>query len=192
MYEKAYTSRELFCLQQFAKGDGAAITNLYKAFHKDLYIHSFHLTGCREVSEDIVQEVFIKLWINRGKLDEIEDLKAYLFRMGQNLTISYIRNQKRRREISQDYASHQDEAITSNNILEEKEINKVVREGITHLPKQQQAVFVLKRIYGLKNSHLSKILHISESTVKNTMKNSVSKLKQHIEDKYQGIEKVAI
>src|ERR1700754_3327510 len=77
-----YNEREL--LQQVAEGSSQAFSQLFHAYRKKLYTNIFKLTDSRQMAEDIVSQVFLKIWANRHSLHTIDNFNAYLSRMAAN------------------------------------------------------------------------------------------------------------
>src|SRR5688572_2849777 len=79
-------------LAMVAIGDRQAFTQLYTTHFNNLYRYTFLFTKSKEETEEILQEVFIKIWENREKLHEVDSLKSYLFRFVKNKLLDKIRH----------------------------------------------------------------------------------------------------
>src|SRR5690349_7373254 len=79
--------------QKLADGDKEAFAWVYKNYCRKIYNYAFVMTNDSVISEDLVQEVFLTLWIKREKLRYVEDFNSYLFIMGRNITAGFLRKQ---------------------------------------------------------------------------------------------------
>jgi RNA polymerase sigma-70 factor (ECF subfamily) len=86
------------CLQRIAKGDGNAFEWLYKNYCSKLYHYILLLTNEPPLAKDIVQEIFLKLWVHREKLLSVSNFNAYLYACAKNLLTDQQRRQQREKE----------------------------------------------------------------------------------------------
>ena len=125
------------------------------------------MTGHAELSEDIVQEVFVRLWMNREKLSTVENFNGYLYRLQKNPVLDTLRREEKERAVCQKYFFDKDKpVVTVAEIFEKKEWLQKVENLINTLPQQQQRVYRLSREKGLKRGEIASLLKISRFTVK--------------------------
>lgn len=136
-----------------------------------------------DASEDMVQEVFMKLWKNREGLEIRTSIKSYLFRAVRNACLNMISHINIREEykkhheleVSEDEKNFTDESIVSE--LEDK-----IRKSIDSLPVERRKVFVLSRFEGLKYREIAERLNISVKTVENQMSKALKFLRENLVD----------
>ncbi|KRT17831.1 hypothetical protein ASU31_00605 [Pedobacter ginsenosidimutans] len=154
-----------------AKGDDRAFVKLFEGYYKQLGEYVYKLTESIEVSEEIVQDVFIKVWLRRETLLELDNFCHYLFILCRNQTLNHLRKKASERvhqlawlkQFEQDqFQSDNDEIIEGYRILMDKVIEK--------LPPQQKKVFKLSREGRLKHDEIANLLGISPETVKKHIK----------------------
>jgi len=152
-------------LSNIAKGDENAFAQLYFHYKDRIYAISVKLCGSVEVGEDMVQEVFLKIWINRDKLLGIEHFRAYLYTIARNHVIRYLKKLALNME---GLNGEMDSVIRSNSEtnLIEKEYQKTLQEAIKSLSSQQAIVYRLSREEGLKREEIAAQMGISPETVK--------------------------
>ncbi len=116
-------------------------------------------------TQEIVQEVFLRLWKN-GKIDPESSLKVWLFKTSRNLSIDYLRKEKKMSFLTADeeVALQCPEKIPSE-VLEEKNMRDLILEKLKKLPEQHQEVIQLKFKDGLSYKEISKITGYTESKV---------------------------
>lgn len=175
------SNQELLLLIQ--KDDRIAFYNLYERYCRRLHGFVIRYIKQREDAEEIVQEVFVKIWESRNKIDAYSSFEAFLFTIAYNSTISLLR--KRANETK--YLEHLKLLQQSNNspdLIDEiqyNELNNRVQLLLDELTPRQKEIFQLSREEGLTHEEIAKKLDISVNTVKKHMANSLTFLKTQID-----------
>lgn len=154
-------------LGRIAGGDEAAFTQLFGAYKDRIYTIALRLTSSATMSEEIVQDVFVKLWQKRETLLAVEHFRAYLFTATRNHVFNALKRQARHRhmvgELDQDWPDVQSD---TDNLLLEKEYREVLAEAVGRLPDRQRQIYGLIKEQGWKRGQVARQLGISEETVK--------------------------
>jgi RNA polymerase sigma-70 factor (ECF subfamily) len=164
------------CLQQIAEGDSKAFEWLYKNYCNKLYNYILLLTTDSFLSEDIVQEVFLKIWVNKEKLITVTNFNSYLYMSAKNLLLDKRRKQGLEKEYIKNFASGQTEQNGFYHRNEEQTINSAIKA----LSPRQQLVYKMIREEGGKREEVSRELNITPNTVKVTMQNALSNLRKKL------------
>jgi RNA polymerase sigma-70 factor (ECF subfamily) len=157
---------EHILLQRIAMDDEQAFRELFIFYHHEIgsFIHS--LLHDRETTLEVVQDIFVKVWLNRTRLLEIDNFTAYLFITTRNHVLNKIRQSLREKEKHTSYL--QSARILENIAPEEpqkiEERYQLLEKAVNNLPPQQQKVFTLRQ-QGLKNPEIAKVLNISTVSV---------------------------
>jgi RNA polymerase sigma-70 factor (family 1) len=165
------------CLLQLAAGDPSAFEWLYKNYCSKIYDYVHLLSGDATLSEDLVQEVFLKLWLNREKLGAVLNFNAYLHTAAKNLLLDRWRKEKREKESIKANFQTSSDSYTDADTLGMKEAATFISAAVDALPRRQQMVYRLIREEGKTRDQISKALLISPCTVKATMQGALSNLK---------------
>ena len=176
---QTYADKEL--LRQVAAGDELAFQSLFNAWRDKLYFYIFRITNSQENAEDVVQEVFFKLWVRRSALTEVDNFNAYLYRMAHNHAISGIRRMAQETVILSEL--RRDSIATglpADEALLRKQVEERLKEIADALPKQQKLVYTLSREQGLKQEDIAGQLDISVSTVQNHMTQALRTIRQEL------------
>lgn len=153
-------------LQNLANGDERAFRTLFDRYSDLLGTYVLRVTKSYEVAEEVVQDVFLKIWQKREMLTEIHDFRSYLFIMSRNHALNYLKK-------AAGMTLSKEE--TDWNILEnipafdpEKDIDyeDLIDEAINQLPPQQQKVYLLSRYERLSYLEIASRLDLSKETVK--------------------------
>ena len=125
---------------------------------------AFYVLKDREASEDVGQEVLLKLWEKRERLGEIKSLKAYVIRMARNSALDRIEKKKVNLSGSIELALR-DDAGTEEESSRDKELRKSIEDAVSLLPPKCRLIFSLSRFEGLSNDEIAEYLEISKRTV---------------------------
>lgn len=143
---------------------------LFDSYKNRLYGYVFAITRSPYAAEEITQEIFIKLWLCRDILHEVENLDGYIFTMTRNKTLNYLR--KAACDVKLLHTLQQ-QALPENNNVEERalllEYDRLLRDALSLLSPQRRLVYQLSRDNGLNHDEIANRLHLSRNTVKNHM-----------------------
>jgi RNA polymerase sigma-70 factor (family 1) len=178
--ELIHTEQKIF--RQIGEGDPNAFTEMFHYYNGRLFPFVRRLTKSETIAEEIVQEVFLRLWINREKVAVMENPGAWLFTVASNLSINHLRNVVKI-AVKHAAAYHRNETkITDStlNRLDGKEMAAIIEAAVQKLPPRQQEIFRLNRYQGLKNHEIAEKLAISNSTVKGHLTIALKSIREHV------------
>jgi RNA polymerase sigma-70 factor, ECF subfamily len=171
------SNKELLTLIQ--KDDEVAFYHLYERYCKRLYWFVLKYIKQKEDAEEIVQEVFVKIWESRNKINTYASFESFLFTVAYNATISLLR--KRANETK--YIEHLkllQQISNAPDLIDEihfNELNSHIHLLMNELTPRQKEIFQLSREEGLSNEEIAKKLNISVNTVKKHIANTLAFLK---------------
>jgi RNA polymerase sigma-70 factor (ECF subfamily) len=158
--------------------DMKAYKQLYELLGDGLYRFSYSLVRSAEVAEEIVSDVFLKLWQMRSRLSEIDNLRVYLFTIARNCSLNYLERNTDSRVIgleSLDSAAFVEGANPADLCISSDLANQM-RRIVQQLPPQCRLIFQLVREEGLRYKEVATILDISPYTVRNQLAIAIQKL----------------
>ena len=160
------------------KDDSKSFEELFKLFYERLLNFCIHYISNRESAEEIVSNVFLKVWIKRKELSHVQNVETYLFISVKNASLNYIKEFSNYRVAYLDETgSHQ--LINTHNPekeLERKELIFKMNQAIETLPQQCKIIFRLIKEEGLKYKEVAQILEISPRTVETQLVRAMQKL----------------
>ncbi len=174
-----YNEKEL--LAALRQGDQSAFTRLYQHHSLALYYNILSLVKDEHSAEELVQDVFFKIWKMRSSMDIEKNFKAYLFVTGRNRVFDFFRQVTRDHEL---YARVK--AIASENYehieqsLFARENADLLRKAIATLPPQRRRAFELCKIEGLSYRQASEEMGVSLSTLKDHMVNALNTIRLYV------------
>lgn len=154
-------------LKEVQKGSEKAFEEIFMAYHQQLAAYVMMLTESRELSEEIIQDVFIKIWNGRENIHQIDKFTSYLFILTRNYTLNALRKIVVERERALNYAklAANDEVQPDIEQPVEPDFHLLIDKAVVQLPPQQKKVFVL-RMQGFKNQQIASEMQISPASVK--------------------------
>ncbi|WP_316795522.1 RNA polymerase sigma factor [Pedobacter agri] len=152
-------------LLRLQNGDYAAFEIIYNTYKKRIAANLYRLLKSWDEVEDILQELFIKIWKNRSTLQTDKKFEAYLFTIAANLVNDHFRKMAKDQKLSEELWKRLSEIYhpfdENNAIAADQELFR----NIDQLPSQRKKVFVLCKIEGKSYAEVSRLLEISEAAV---------------------------
>ncbi|AWO01983.1 RNA polymerase subunit sigma-24 [Chitinophaga alhagiae] len=171
---------EPLLLKQVSLGDPEAFAQLFRAYHQPLAEYVHRLTESQEMTEDIVQDVFIKLWMKRETLPELNNFVHYLFILSRNRTFNCLREKANKQVRQMRWASQFEKVTTQDAPPPEEDYRALIDVAVAQLPPQQQKVYFLSRYQHLKHKEIAAQLGISIETAKKHMKLALRSITQYV------------
>jgi RNA polymerase sigma-70 factor (family 1) len=166
---------------KISEGDEEAFTLLF--YHYGAIIHPVVLKIVKEeaAAEDIVAEVFLKLWINRKGLTGVTNLAGYIYRTATNFSINHLKRNKTETHALQDiYLDLPSHDATAEEQFTVQELKKSIHQAVEGLPGQRRRIYELSREKGLSRKEIADLLQISENTVKNQLRIALRHIQESI------------
>jgi RNA polymerase sigma-70 factor (family 1) len=151
--------------------DQQAYRELYTSLYSYLFGFAKTIVQSRESAEEVVSDVFIKLWERRKELEKIENLKVYLYVATRNIAFNYLDKQKRNATNSIDDVEAEFTSIDFDpeQLLITADMLALIQKAIDQLPPKCKIIFKLAKEDGLKYREVAEVLNISVKTVENQL-----------------------
>lgn len=168
-------------IKNIIKGDLKAFKEVYELYFNRSFQVALTLVKDEGWAEDIVQEVFFKVWDNRAKLNSELDIWYYIYVLTKNCSITKLREINKETKLKEQlYVSVQSQFSLQDDIKSEQLITKVFDSAKNQLTPQQRVVFELCREEGMTHQQIAEKLQISKNTVKNHMISSLKILRHFL------------
>ncbi|MVT12250.1 RNA polymerase sigma factor [Chitinophaga tropicalis] len=167
-----------------AAGEEEAFSQLFNSYWDKVYSTALLFTKSAQIAEDIAQEVFLRMWLNRATATTIENLESFLFITVRNLVYNKL-SRTRLETAYQNYLQYQ-VALTDMDAeaqTEFRQLREIIEGGISRLPAQQQKAFRLSREKGLSHEEISRIMGVSRATVKDYIVRAIAFLRNYLRDR---------
>ncbi|QEC44794.1 RNA polymerase sigma factor [Pseudobacter ginsenosidimutans] len=171
---------ELFAL--IAEGDESAFEQLYNLYLPELYPVIFNIVKSELLVKDIIQELFLYLWMDREKLNGVDQPRNWIFKIAYNRSYSWLKKQIIRERAAQQMSTQEAENATEE-AVHFSEASRLVLAAINELPPKSQQIYRLSREAGLKPAVIADQLGMDVQAVKNSLYRSGKALKAALASK---------
>ena len=170
-------------IQRLKKDDKSAVDELFGYYYPRLYHFSKSILKIETEIDDILQEVFVKIWLNRQKISSAETFNSYIFTITKNEVLNLIRSKLKDHTFKEElYLRSVAEEYQTQNHLEYNEIKIAIDRLVEDLPEKRKQVFILSRTEGLSNKEIALQLNISEKTIEDHITHAIKHIKSSLKD----------
>ncbi len=173
---------DYFCVKCLAVGDEKAFVALYNKYHRHIYYSALKLIQSESLAQDITQNVFLKVWDNRSKLDPAQNFSAYISTICRNAIFDMFKRATYEQTVKDKLKQF---AIISENELEEEdfyeEYKKILEDAIKSLPTQRRIVFERCKLQEQSYEEVAKSMGISRSTVQDHIVKANKTIKEYLQ-----------
>ena len=165
-----------------SKGDEKAFRHLYDEYWKRIYILALTYLKSTELAQDVVQDVFLKVWDQREIFSTVKHPGSFIYVMGRNAVINAFRKKLSNYRIIEEPSDFiPDNFLLPHQILDVKQLRQRLDSAINCLPPQQSLIIKLSRVEGLTNKEIAEKIGIEKATVKNHITRALHKLRQQLQ-----------
>jgi RNA polymerase sigma-70 factor (ECF subfamily) len=164
------------------KNDEGAFRQLFDIFAPGLMRFSFSILKNKELAEEVVSDVFYKIWLIKHKLSGLENFKAYLYTSTRNNALNYLDKEKRRKAVQLDDLSVPlaiDEICPESELVT-KELRLAIEQAINHLPSRCKLIYSLAKVEQMKYKEIAQLLNISVKTIDHQLTIAIRKIGDEI------------
>jgi len=175
-----FPNEEKLLFRQAAEGDEKAFSSLFNLFLPKLYPSIIKLTKSESVVEEIIQETFIKVWLNRDRLGEMENPGGWIFRVAANQCYDYLRARAIDDKLFVSAIVEPGGTNVTHEWLDSKEVKRLIELAVNDLPEQRKKIYILSRCEGKTIPEIAEILQLSPNTVKNALVISLKFIRDYL------------
>lgn len=157
-----------------------AFTDIIKKYQEKLYWHIRRLVITHEDTNDVLQNVFIKIWKGLDNFREDAQLYTWMYKVATNESLSYLEQQKRRSSISIDAENSSVSQLKAEKNFDAGKIEWKLQLAIQQLPEKQKLVFNLRYFDEMPYEQMSRVLNTSEGALKASYHHAVKKIEDFI------------
>jgi RNA polymerase sigma-70 factor (ECF subfamily) len=165
---------ELACLEAMKRGEPGCLADFFALWADRLYGLALRLLGDPAAAEDVVQEAFLKLMANAGRIEGRSRLATWLYRVAYNASLDRLRAQKREVAVPDEADDEAtplpallvDFSLSPEDILRDTELRDALDAAIAALPPGLRAAFLLRDVEGLSTTDAAEALSITETNLK--------------------------
>ncbi len=170
-------------IEGLKNGDKSIFEEIYREYFAPLCYYCLKYVDSYEDSEEIVQDLFVKIWEMHDEIEINISLNAYLYKAVQNYALNHLSKQKTKEKLQ----LSRDKSVavsfgTGQDNLEEEELSIVLRHAILKLPEKRREIFELSRFDGFQNLKIAERMAISVKTVETQMTKTLKYLRIVLKD----------
>jgi RNA polymerase sigma-70 factor (ECF subfamily) len=164
-------------------GNQKAFREIYDRYHVQMFYIAKKYVKSSDLAEDAVQDIFVKLWEKRDRINDSKSIKGFLFTMLRNHVLNMIRDRK---DEIVSMSGIEEKKLPRQNLTEDdliyKEYHDIVKEGLKELSDRKREVFELRTLQGHSNSEVANLLNINIRTVKTHFYNSSKFMREYLKN----------
>jgi RNA polymerase sigma-70 factor (ECF subfamily) len=171
----------MMLLQRLVGGDEDAFRELYETYQGRIFLYAYRFTKSKESAEEIVQEVFIRIWEKRSKITIEKNFGGYLSVITRNLVLDGLKKVALDKKAQQHLYQHM--KVLRNPVAEDllsKELERLYQQALNALTEQRRTVYLLSREEELSYMQIAEMLGISKNTVRNHIVNALQTIREHL------------
>jgi RNA polymerase sigma-70 factor, ECF subfamily len=176
------SQKEKDILALLKRDDQSGLKILFEEYHGYLCSLAFRMIADRDIAKDVVQEVFIKLWAHRQKLDITYSLSAYLKRSVINTALNHLEKDKRSSKVGLEQIENRPHSNFSDQKISFDEVSAQIDQAINNLPVRTRSVFILIRKEEMTYNEVSTALGISSKAVEKEMMKALKLMREMLKN----------
>lgn len=178
-----------FFFLRFKEGDEKAFEKVFKSEYNRIVGFCQQFVGDRHKAQNVAQEAFVKLWLNKEKIDTVNGIRSFLYTASKTGCLNLIRHQKVVSKYSDKQLQAKEgdlfrETLESFNfdVLELTELENLINQSIQELPEKCRLVFTMSRMEGKKNSEIADELSITVKSVEANITRALKTLREKLSE----------
>jgi RNA polymerase sigma-70 factor (family 1) len=182
MHEVIEPEKEL--LLEIAEGNEHAFGRLFYSYLPILHPFIMKFTKSTFDTEEIVQNTFLKVWLNREKLETVVSIRSWLYKYAANECLNHLRSKKYKSKLQDELLNvairNDKHSMNTVEVINVNEVKNLVFEAVSRLPKQRKEIYTLSRNHGKTIPEIALQLQISPNTVKNALVISLKFIRNYL------------
>jgi len=172
---------ERIILLELAGGSESAFVRIFDEYSPKVYRIALKFLDSRESAEEIVQDIFLDIWLKREKMTEVLNFGGYLHGMVRKQVYDAYRRKSVFHDIVNELSYRELSENATERIMQEQEYEKLLQEAIDTLPEHQRKIFRLAREEGMTHEAIAEQMNLSRLAVKSHMKRALRFLRVRLE-----------
>lgn len=167
-------------LSLVSQGDEKAFEYLMKKYHVGVYSAVLRLTNDQWMAEEVVQDLFLRVWLKRSQLSEIEHFSAWLNKIAQRIALNAIKSSLRKKnDVQSWFTGFYEDLNTADSTKEEHHFAELLKDAVQRLSPRQKEVFTLIKEQGYQREEAARVLNISSETVKTHLEQAMRSIRAY-------------
>ncbi len=182
---------DVLLVNKIKEGDIKTFEYVFRFYYSQLKMYALGITGREDIAEEIIQDIFYRIWKERTNLQIMRSFKSYLYTAVRNQALQYIEHRSVRERHKQKVLADNEKGlgITQTDPEEQllhRELEQIINRTLARLPDRRRQIFNLHRFEGKKYKEIAGELSLSVKTVEAEMTKAYQELKKEIEEYRRG------
>ena len=181
MSRSAEDNTDRLLVTELISGNEAAFKMLFEKYQGDIYAYSRSLLKSDANAQEIVQDVFLKVWMNCEQLNPQLSFKAYLFTIARNMALNSLNKAANSKSLREELFHHsQKDSNPTQDLLFDADYEQIKEQALLNLPPKRRMIFIMSRNEGKSYEEISDELGISVNTVKSQMSKALESIRGYL------------
>ena len=167
--------------EQLKAGSEQAFAMLFDKFRGTVYGVAFKFLKSSVLAEEIVQDVFLKVWMKRSEMGAVRDFKAYLFIMTRNFIFDRIKKMSYENAMAAELKNEPSHIDDTEYLVRSHECQQLLQQATELLPPQQKQVYYMAKEEGMSHEKIAGIMNLSKLTVKAHMAKALQNIRKYLD-----------
>lgn len=169
-------------VKQMMAGDRESFNKIFRRSYKPLMRFCYRFVTDEDVAAEIVQDLFVKLWTNRDKLNISSSFDSYMLSSVRNAAYTYINKERAHQEAHQLMSVQETDETDPSEQLQSNNLEATYQQVLASMPEKRREVFLASRVEGLKYAEIADKLSISQKTVEAHMGAAIKQLREGLKE----------
>jgi RNA polymerase sigma-70 factor (ECF subfamily) len=174
-----YDERKM--LQLLSEGSEYAFSLIFDRYRQKVYSIAWKFSNTNDMAEEVVQDVFLRVWLKRQEMNEVQNLEAWLFILTRNLLFDRLKSQSYETMARKACANPNISVNDADHVLRHRECQELIMEAVNRLPQRQKEIYQMAKISGLSHESIARELHLSHLTVKKHMAVALKSIRKYLQ-----------
>ena len=161
------------------RGSHKAFEAVFIAYFQKVKLFIYGIVKSESDAEELTQEIFLKLWINRNSIDAEKPIVAYIYTMARNSAFNFLKHKSVQHTYIKDF-KQVNSVEDGETLLFAREISLLIEMSVNEMPPQRRRIYLLSRESGISNADIAIQLGISKKTVENQLSLALKELRKVI------------
>jgi len=169
-------------VEKLRKGNVEAFDAVFKKYGDRLFGFALKYLKSKEEAEELVQDVFLKIWENRGTLKKDTSLKSYLFTISYHDICKFFRKKQLQEKLKEEIGLTTDALVNPDEQIDYQSTLEQIEKLIEQLPAKQKVIFEKSRKEGKSTREIAREMHLTPGTVDNHISAALKFIRRHISE----------
>ena len=168
-------------IQLLSEGSEYAFSLIFDRYRQKVYSVAWNFSNTSDMAEEVVQDVFLRVWLKRREITGVQNLESYLFILTRNLLFDKLKSRSYETMARKACDTTSLSVNDTDHALRHRECQELIMEAVNRLPQRQKEIYQMAKISGLSHESIAQELHLSHLTVKKHMAVALKSIRKYLQ-----------